>query len=324
MACFLCGHPEAEVQGLPPLDRKFGVKCLRCGSYLITEEAVRWIGEGENQLPDVASKLPVLSAHCRWLAETGQKAPTLIEAYFSNEPEFVGAYEDFVGPDIPKTTNEKAEKILRFIRLRVGVPGRPTRINLKDDYPVGYCLDSDEFRQYLQHLDRIGYLEASWVMGPMQNVGLTIDGLSALEETDAATAGEARNAKAQAFVAMRIHKSFDDAFAAIESLRGPTGFAYLRIDKKQFNNRIDEEILSEIRESTFMIVDMTEHRNAVYFEAGYAMGFGIPVIWTCREDDIGNASFDTRQYNHILWGTPQELHDKLLARIRDTVLRHIR
>jgi len=30
------------------------------------------------------------------------------------------------------------------------------------------------------------------------------------------------------------------------------------------------------------------------------MGLGRQVIWTCRDDDLKNVHFDTRQYNHIV------------------------
>ncbi len=49
------------------------------------------------------------------------------------------------------------------------------------------------------------------------------------------------------------------------------------------------------------------------------MGLGIPLIWTCHEDHIGEAHFDTRQYNHIVWSTPEDLRERLTARIEATV-----
>ena len=57
----------------------------------------------------------------------------------------------------------------------------------------------------------------------------------------------------------------------------------------------------------------------MYFEAGFAMGLGRPVIWTCRKDDIDNAHFDTRQYNHIVWENEKELYEKLKNRIEATI-----
>jgi nucleoside 2-deoxyribosyltransferase len=69
------------------------------------------------------------------------------------------------------------------------------------------------------------------------------------------------------------------------------------IRTKEHANKIDGEIIAEINRLTFMIADFTGHRGGVYFEAGIAMGLNVPVIWTCRKDDIANLHFGIRQYN---------------------------
>ena len=56
-------------------------------------------------------------------------------------------------------------------------------------------------------------------------------------------------------------------------------------------------------------------RGGVYYEAGFAQGLNIPVIWTCREDRMDRVHFDTRQYSHILWTGPQDLRQKLRNKI---------
>lgn len=53
----------------------------------------------------------------------------------------------------------------------------------------------------------------------------------------------------------------------------------------------------------------------MYFEAGYALGRGQKVIYICKEDDIINAHFDTRNYQHILWTDKVDLRQKLIDRI---------
>jgi nucleoside 2-deoxyribosyltransferase len=95
----------------------------------------------------------------------------------------------------------------------------------------------------------------------------------------------------------------------------------LRIDTKKFNDKICDHIVAEIRRSRFMIADVTRHRRAVYFEAGYAIGLGLEVIWTCRGDHMKRAEriFDTRQYNHIVWTTHEDLREKLKDRILATI-----
>ena len=53
----------------------------------------------------------------------------------------------------------------------------------------------------------------------------------------------------------------------------------------------------------------------IYFEAGFAHGLKIPVIFTYRADVFEELHFDTRQFNHIRWKEPEELKEKLTNRI---------
>lgn len=79
------------------------------------------------------------------------------------------------------------------------------------------------------------------------------------------------------------------------------GYRPLRLDQKQFNNSIDDEIMVSIRSAKFVVADFTGLRGGVYFEAGFALGLNKQVIWTIREDQQGDLHFDTRQFNYINW-----------------------
>jgi nucleoside 2-deoxyribosyltransferase len=98
-----------------------------------------------------------------------------------------------------------------------------------------------------------------------------------------------------------------------------TGYSPIRIDELQHNEKIDDKIVAELRRSGLLIADFTGHRGGVYFEAGYGLGRGIPVIWSCRLDEVEKAHFDTRQFNHLTWTTPEDLREKLRNRIRATL-----
>lgn len=126
----------------------------------------------------------------------------------------------------------------------------------------------------------------------------------------------------QCFVAMWFDASLNDVYekgfrAAIEA----AGYTPLRIDRKpDLIDRIDDAIIVEIRCSRFIVADFTHDeekgaRGGVYYEAGFARGLGLPVIFTCRKDMIDKVHFDTRQFNHILWENPEELRKKLTERI---------
>ena len=93
----------------------------------------------------------------------------------------------------------------------------------------------------------------------------------------------------------------------------------IRIDYVDHNEKICDKIIAEIRTCQFLVADFTLQKPGVYFEAGFALGLGRPVIWTCQDSDFANVHFDTRQYNHIIWANPAELRRRLADRIRATI-----
>lgn len=99
------------------------------------------------------------------------------------------------------------------------------------------------------------------------------------------------------------------------------GYRPERIDQHHHNNRIDDEIIAMIRKSKFVVADFTGGRGGVYFEAGYALGFGLPVVWTVRECELKDIHFDARQYSFIQWEYDKlpEFHKALVDRIEATI-----
>ena len=81
----------------------------------------------------------------------------------------------------------------------------------------------------------------------------------------------------------------------------------MRIDEKEYNNKIDDQILSDIDHSHFIVCDLTSKsgkpRGSVYFEAGYAIkGKGSDfIVWTCDEKLKSEIAFDVGRYNFIFW-----------------------
>lgn len=122
------------------------------------------------------------------------------------------------------------------------------------------------------------------------------------------------------------------------------GYDPLIILEKHHNNDINNEIIAEIRRSRFLIADLTGHRGGVYFEAGFAFGLGIPVIWSCKSDWFNIAvpikmdvkyngddievminqdrhiHFDVNHYPFIKWETGEQLRKELYDRIRATIV----
>ncbi len=152
---------------------------------------------------------------------------------------------------------------------------------------------------------------------------LTVDGYARLAEIE-----NVATDSSQAFVAMWFDDSMNDVYEnGIEPGIKDAGYETRRIDRVEHINKIDDEIIAEIRRSRFVVADFTHGdtgaRGGVYYEAGFAHGLNIPVIFTCREDILEDIHFDTRQYNHIPWEEgklevfSKALSDRISAAIGD-------
>lgn len=181
---------------------------------------------------------------------------------------------------------------------------------------VGYCESYQEV-EFLMNAclaDHRAYLrrEGGW-MYPTQ---ITPAGWARIDELR-----RVGGRGAVGFVAMWFGTEINSASAAIQRAIAAAGYEPVRMDELQHNNAIDDEILARIRGSKFVVADLTRHRGGVYFEAGFALGLGLPVIWLCREDDLAQVHFDNRQYNFIAWQPEAlaELERRLRHRIEATL-----
>ena len=163
----------------------------------------------------------------------------------------------------------------------------------------------------------IEYLSSQqkWIKINRGIINLTFTGYARLSEL-----AERDTKSSSAFVAMWFDNSMDDLWErGIEPGIKDAGYDAVRIDREEHVNKIDDEIIAEIRRSRFVVADFTHGREGarggVYYEAGFAHGMNIPVIFSCREDILEDIHFDTRQYNHIIWEKPEELREQLANRI---------
>jgi nucleoside 2-deoxyribosyltransferase len=177
---------------------------------------------------------------------------------------------------------------------------------------VGWC-SADRELDYL--LESVLAGDLKWLEMDVDVCQITPKGYLELESKDSA---DSKNG----FCAMW----FDDLMLpfyvdVIEKAIRASGYEPVRLDHKEHNNNIDDEIIASIRGARFVIAEMTGHRGGVYFEAGFAHGLGLPVIYMLREDDQNDIHFDVRQQNFTLW-SPDDLPDackRLENRIRATL-----
>lgn len=229
--------------------------------------------------------------------------------------------------------HERVDRLLRYIAEETHIVGEKISLFIPPEdrlYPNMLNLDNLK-NGYWRNMQARAYSESSssgeldflleytktegWIEGRIGEHVVTVNGYSRLAELDKIEVISSR-----AFVAMWFDPSLHDAWeqGIMLGIRD-AGYDAIRIDNKEHLNKIDDEIIAEIRRARFVVADFTQGRGGarggVYYEAGFANGLNIPVIFTCRKDKLKKVHFDTRNYNHIVWENPEELRRKLSKRI---------
>lgn len=103
------------------------------------------------------------------------------------------------------------------------------------------------------------------------------------------------------------------------------GFEPVRIDRTLHNNKIDDEILVQIRKSKFVVCDLTYGNLGAYYEGGFAQGLGKEVFFICEKEffDSHPPHFDLNHHVTTLYerGKEEEFIRELAARIENNVIR---
>ena len=120
-----------------------------------------------------------------------------------------------------------------------------------------------------------------------------------------------------AFVAMQFGEDTKSLREAIRKGITDAGYIAILIDEVQHNDFITPELLKHIRDSKFVVVDLSHQNNGAYLEEGYAMGLGKPVIQLCRKNT--KLHFDIAQKNTIKWETEDDIPKRLENRILATI-----
>ena len=213
------------------------------------------------------------------------------------------------------SVDERATRLLRHLVNQSDTLGTHLSVSRRPILAWTESTDTGEVFQLEGYLDSLGLISGRTMSGPDTLTAMvTIEGHRQIgllaTDTDSS----------QVFVAMWFHETTESAYSqGIELAVRDAGYRPLRIDRKEHVNKIEDEIVAEIRRSRFIVADFTQGhdgaRGGVYYEAGFAHGLGLPVILSCRRDCLDELHFDTNHYNHIVWDNPGELREKLKNRI---------
>lgn len=290
--CPICGNKSQEE---PTNSNSFHIICPKCGEFFISRTLKMNLGYESNKIHN--SKIS------SYISEQNK--------LFDNVPELLTTNLDKIISQREKTIKEKFDCFMKTIStLNNG------QIN-QNDFNHCYIYDDNELGIFYQKALDNKYINGTihkHMQGSMlMYQGICFDGLEYIESL-AQTNENSKNVFA-AFYFKELKEIFDnDVKEIVEEL----GLNYTRVSSSttDTNKTINDEIIGKIKSSKILIADFTGQRNSVYFEAGLAMGLNIPVIWTCKKEEVENLSFDTRQYPHILWETKEDLKEQLRNRIK--------
>ena len=261
-----------------------GTICPRCGGFSITGSASAIWGANNPNARQVANA-------CGWIREH--------QSVLINSDD-IEALLSVPSPSVA----ERAIKILIAIeRLSLDISYTfSTNLSDANDWRgISYSDNPHEldylFSTYL--INEMGYLSCSTtdISFGFYDIQITPKGYKFLDSL------RHTNADSQiGFCAMWFDESVLPLWTnGIEPAVKNAGYDAKRIDTDHHNNRIDDEIIAMIRRSKFIVADFTGQRGGVYFEAGFALGLGLQVIWTCKKSDLKDVHFDNRQYNFVTW-----------------------
>lgn len=171
-----------------------------------------------------------------------------------------------------------------------------------EDIQINYVLDYLEENEYLKVINHVSYI-----------VQLTPKALERIYELQKHQVNNSN-----VFVAMKFG---EETKALREKIKeGLEGYNVRIMDEIEHNHQIVPEMLYEIRNSKFVIAELSNHNNGAYYEAGYALGLGKEVIHICQKKEMINGlHFDVAQVNTIVYENIDEIPEKLKKRIQATI-----
>ena len=271
MKCLFC-QIETEVDAKRQ-QGKIRYNCDRCGPVFITEEAEELIKSDEIDNEQIL--LMSMYLRSQFEIHLRQQKYNLINT--EKIKEIVNTLRKF-------DAIEQMERALLNLNAMNKHVGDEIKINYKTDYPYYYCSNPQEMGGLFDLLNENNYIK-------QENRGQVITILSKGYQFIRELKERHTNFK-QCFVAMWFIPEMNEIFTKVirpaiefkEEGEKEAKFKAVKADTEEYATDINDWIISEIRRSRFMVCDLTGYRGGVYFEAGFAYGLGLPVIYTCRKD----------------------------------------
>ncbi len=288
--CKICGN-QAQSTGLDPLDVKVSIDCSVCGRYILTDSFDPGNYEDKSKFYKVSS----------WIREQND--------IFSHTSTIDLKKFD----EILEMKDKKIQEKFDLMMLHLG-EYKNQQVSRKI-YAQCWARSMDEFRKLFKRAIDYELIKGNtYIGGEVSFSDFTFEGIQYIENLE-----EPNKSSKNIFVAFNFEEGLYKIFNThVKETIEELGFNYVVVNQNttEHDKAISDEIIAKLKSSRIVIADFTNHRNSVYFEAGFAMGMKIPIIWTCQEGHTEDLSFDTRQYPHLVWKDGEDLKEQIMNRIK--------
>ena len=274
MKCYFCNTKLLDPQVPSPKPPSY--TCPICGYVHLEQEDAEDI-EGESFTEE---QRKIISICIRNEYERRDRKPFAKPLTIEDLHQIIKQYRPLDALDRMDKALLNLERASKFI-------GYKMRINLDHEFSYYHCFYPNELYSILCSLCQEGFIHGVDPANPHNGLNITTKGYERLRELK-----KIRKDSRQCFVAMWLapevnhiyEKAIKPAIEYIEEGETQPLYRAVKIDNVEHTNDINDEIIAQIRRSKFMVCDLTGYRGGVYWEAGFAYGLGLEVIYTCRED----------------------------------------
>lgn len=341
--CPICGEKDVEIfSNRDDLYNYYYYNCPHCGEFFASKF---WHFEGYYRLEvDGKNAYDEEKLKSYLFYHKGKMRPFLVkeETYAQFEKEdFCDIYNlspAMVEAWYPKTFAEKVDKIFMYFSSKTKYMGEELDIYYQDlakiyfithkpiediqhTVPESVLKQIDYLNNYFENTDLLsfGNHRFTYPLKWNQRAYPTITP-KGWERIDGLQKNQV-NSK-NVFIAMSFSKEAITLRETLKQAISEAGYVPVLIDEVQYNGQIIPEMLYQIRESRFVIAELSHHNNGAYYEAGYALGLGKEVIHICEKEALGSKlHFDVKQVNTITYKADdlEELKERLIKRIQATI-----
>lgn len=156
-------------------------------------------------------------------------------------------------------------------------------------------------------------------VGQMMGLRLTMEGWERYSQLKRTNATSRTAFMAMQFGDKKLERAVNECFKPAVAR---AGFDLRLLTDQQPAGLIDDQIRAAIISARFVVADLSHGNAGAYWEAGFAEGLGMPVIYTCETQRWTETKthFDTNHLVTIVWegDNLQDAGTRMTATIRAT------